>query len=145
MPFIGWCMYIVGDVPIRRGVKDSIGVAMGKMRTWLERDVPVMVFPEGTRTPDGSLGEFKDGAFRLAVEAQAELLPIAVRGSREALPKHAWRFGRSRALVRCGTPISTQGRTLADVPALKAEVRAQIEALREALDAELGRTRAAAA
>jgi 1-acyl-sn-glycerol-3-phosphate acyltransferase len=133
VPCLGWAMWLAGDVPIRRGQKDSIAVAMGEMRAWLERDVPVMIFPEGTRTADGSLGEFKDGAFRLAIEAQADLLPLAVRGSREALPKHAWRFGRSRARVRCGTPISTQGRTLADVPALKAEARAQIEALRLAL------------
>jgi len=136
-------MYLVGDVPIRRGQKDSIAVAMRKMRSWLDRDVPVMMFPEGTRTADGSLGEFKDGAFRLAIEAQAEVLPVGLRGSREALPKHAWRFGRSRARVRCGTPISTVGMTLADLPALKAEARAQIEALRTELDVELGRRAAA--
>ena len=139
VPFLGWCMYLVGDVPIRRGQKDSVGVAMRRMRSWLERDVPVMMFPEGTRSADGSLAAFKDGAFRLAIEAQADLLPLALRGTREALPKHAWRFGRSRALVRCGTPISTVGRTLADLEALKAEARAQIEALRATLDEELGR------
>jgi len=137
VPCLGWSMYLAGDVPIRRGQKDSIAVAMGEMRAWLERDVPVMVFPEGTRTGDGSLGEFKDGAFRLAIEAQADILPLAVRGSREALPKHAWRFGRSRARVRCGTPISTVGLTLADVPALKAEARAQVEVLRAELAEEL--------
>jgi 1-acyl-sn-glycerol-3-phosphate acyltransferase len=138
VPFMGWCMSIVGDVSIRRGQKDSIGVAMSQMRAWLDRDVPVMLFPEGTRSADGSLGNFKDGAFRLALEAQADILPVALRGTQRALPKHAWRFGRSRARVRCGTPISTVGRTSNDLPALKAEVLEQIVALRAELDRELG-------
>lgn len=138
VPALGWCMYLVGDVPIKRGQKDSVAVAMGRMRNWLDRDVPVMMFPEGTRTADGSLGSFKDGAFRLAIEAQADIFPLALRGTRAALPKHAWRFGRSRALVRCGRPISTEGRTMADLEALKAEARVQIETLRAELDQELG-------
>jgi 1-acyl-sn-glycerol-3-phosphate acyltransferase len=138
VPFLGWCMYLVGDVAIRRGEKDSIGVAMGRMRRWLERDVPVMMFPEGTRSADGSLGAFKDGAFRLAIEAQADLLPVALRGTKKALPKHAWRFGRSTARVRCGAPISTEGMSLDDLPALKERAREQIMELRDQLDAELG-------
>jgi 1-acyl-sn-glycerol-3-phosphate acyltransferase len=138
VPFLGWCMALAGDVSIRRGEKDSIEVAMGKMRRWLDRDVPVMIFPEGTRSADGSLGPFKDGAFRLAIEAQADILPLALRGTHAALPKHAWRFGRASARVRCGRPISTVGRTLADLDALKAEVREQILALRAELDREMG-------
>ena len=138
IPCLGWCMYLVGDVPIKRGQKDSVGVAMQRMRRWLDEDVPVMMFPEGTRSADGALGTFKDGAFRLAIEAQADLFPLALRGTREALPKHAWRFGRSRALVRCGTPISTEGRTMDDIEELKDQVRAQINALRDQLDVELG-------
>ena len=138
VPCMGWCMYLVGDVPIRRGQRDSVGVAMQAMRAWLDRDVPVMMFPEGTRSADGSLGPFKDGAFRLAIEAQADLFPLALRGTRAALPKHAWRFGRSKALVRCGHPISTEGKTMADLESLKAECRAQIDAMRAELSAELG-------
>jgi 1-acyl-sn-glycerol-3-phosphate acyltransferase len=138
VPGLGWSMYLVGDVPVRRGQKDSVGVAMARMRGWLDRNVPVMMFPEGTRSMDGRLGAFKDGAFRLAIEAQAEVLPLALRGTHAALPKHAWRFGRARALVRCGSPISTEGYTLDDLERLKAEVRAQIERLRDELDRELG-------
>jgi 1-acyl-sn-glycerol-3-phosphate acyltransferase len=138
VPFLGWMMWLVGDVAIRRGERDSVGAAMARMRGWLERDVPVMIFPEGTRSPDGELGPFKDGAFRLAIEAQADILPLALRGTQRALPKHAWRFGRSQARVRCGQPMSTEGRTLADVEALKLEVRAEIVRLRQELDEELG-------
>ncbi len=142
VPLLGWCMYLVGDVAIRRGQKDSVERRdAAQMRGWLERGVPVMMFPEGTRSMDGQLGAFKDGAFRLAIESQSDVLPVALRGTHAALPKHAWRFGRARALVRCGTPISTSGCTIDDLERIKAEARAQIEVLRGEIDRELGDAR----
>ena len=88
-----------------------------------------MIFPEGTRSRTGELLPFRDGAFRLAIEAGAEVLPLAVAGTREALPKHSWRFGRARGVVVVGEPIATDGMTLEDLPTLKAQTRAAIEAL----------------
>jgi 1-acyl-sn-glycerol-3-phosphate acyltransferase len=73
---------------------------------------------------------FKDGAFRLALDSGAQIVPIAVCGTRKALPKHAWKFGFTRALVAVGTPIPTVGRSVSELPAIKAEARAQIEAMR---------------
>jgi 1-acyl-sn-glycerol-3-phosphate acyltransferase len=58
------------------------------------------------------------------------VIPIAVCGTRKALPKHSWKFGFTRALVAVGTPIPTAGRKPGDLEAIKAEARAQIEALR---------------
>jgi len=103
---------------------------MAACARWLERGVPVMLFPEGTRSPDGQLLPFKDGAFRLAIETGADLLPVAVSGTRTALPKHSWRFGRTEGRVTVGAPISTAGLTLADVEPLKKRARTEIEALR---------------
>jgi 1-acyl-sn-glycerol-3-phosphate acyltransferase len=134
VPFLGWSMWLAGDVPVRRGTRASVEEAMVRCARWLDRGVPVMIFPEGTRSSDGALGPFKDGAFRLAIEAGAELLPIAVSGTRRALPKHSWRFGLSRARVAVGRPIPTVGRSLTDVEPLKAEARAQIEAMRARLE-----------
>ena len=59
----------------------------------------------------------------------AQIIPIAVCGTR-TLPKHSWKFGFTRALVAVGTPIPTTGRDASDLEAIKAEARAQIEALR---------------
>ena len=59
------------------------------------------------------------------------MLPLAVHGAATALRPHDWRQGRSEAEVRVLTPVSTDGMTLDDLPALKAQVRAQIvDALR---------------
>jgi 1-acyl-sn-glycerol-3-phosphate acyltransferase len=103
---------------------------MDRCRQWLERGVPVIFFPEGTRSPDGQMGPFKDGAFRLALDSGAQIIPIAVCGTRKALPKHSWKFGFTRGLVAVGTPIPTTSRSTSDLADLKAEARAQIEAMR---------------
>jgi 1-acyl-sn-glycerol-3-phosphate acyltransferase len=93
----------------------------------------VMIFPEGTRSRTMELLPFKDGAFRLAIEAGVPILPLAVSGTGTALPKHGWRFGRSAAEVRVLEPIETAGLTPADVPSLKARVREIIVQARDTL------------
>jgi 1-acyl-sn-glycerol-3-phosphate acyltransferase len=133
IPVVGWSMWLAGDIPVRRGERESANEAMAACTRWLDKGMPVMIFPEGTRSKTEELLPFKDGAFRLAIEQQADVLPIAVSGTRRALPKHSWRFATSRALVKVGTPISTRGMTLADVERLKAEAREQILALRASL------------
>ena len=133
IPIFGWSMAMAGDIPVTRGDGESGRQALEACGKWLRRGMPVMIFPEGTRSRDGQLQPFKDGAFRLAIAEQADVLPIAVSGTLRALPKASWRFAQSRALVMVGTPVSAKGMTEADLPRLKAEVRAQIEAMREQL------------
>jgi 1-acyl-sn-glycerol-3-phosphate acyltransferase len=130
VPFAGWSMALAGDIPVHRGEGRSAKEAMDRCKRWVERGVPVIIFPEGTRSPDGKMGRFKDGAFRLALDCGAQIVPIAVCGTRKALPKHSWKFGFTRALVAVGQPIATVGRDAGDLNAIKAEARAQIEALR---------------
>ena len=74
-----------------------------------------MIFPEGTRSRDGELQPFKDGAFRLAIEAGVPILPLAVNGAYTALVKGDWRFGVSNAEVRVLEPIPTDGMTNDDI------------------------------
>jgi 1-acyl-sn-glycerol-3-phosphate acyltransferase len=133
LPVVGWSMWLAGDIPVRRGERDSALEALAACTRWLEKGMPVMIFPEGTRSKTEELLPFKDGAFRVAIEMGADVLPIAVSGTRRALPKHSWRFAPSRALVTVGTPISTQGMTLEDVERLKQLAREQILALRASL------------
>lgn len=129
-PIVGWLMHLAGDIPVVRGDRDSASEAMRRCREYLEHDMPVMIFPEGTRSTSDELLPFKDGAFRLAIETRADVLPLALSGTRTALKKHDWRLGRCKALVTVGEPISTREMTLDDVPRLKEEARAQITALR---------------
>lgn len=135
IPILGWMMWLVGDIPVKRGFGPSAVEAMERCRKALSRRVSVMIFPEGTRSKTEELLPFKDGAFRLAIEAGVPILPLAVSGTWTALPKHDWRFGRSVAEVRVLQPVETAGLTMADVPALKARVRAMIVQTRDQLAA----------
>ena len=136
IPIMGWMMWLAGDIPVKRGFGPSAVEAMERCRKVLRQKVSVMIFPEGTRSKTTELLPFKDGAFRLAVEAGVPILPLALSGTGTALPKHGWRFGRSAAHLRVLEPVETAGLTLADVPALKARVRDLIVQARDSLAAE---------
>jgi len=136
IPIMGWMMWLAGDIPVKRGFGPSAVEAMERCRTALRQRVSVMIFPEGTRSRTAELLPFKDGAFRLAVEAGVPILPLALSGTGTALPKHGWRFGRSAAHLRVLEPVDTAGLTLADVPALKARIRDLIVRTRDSLAAE---------
>jgi 1-acyl-sn-glycerol-3-phosphate acyltransferase len=138
IPIMGWMMWLVGDIPVKRGFGPSAVEAMERCRKALDNRVSVMIFPEGTRSKTAELLPFKDGAFRLAIEAGVPILPLAVSGTATALRKHDWRFGRSDAEVRVLEPVETAGLSLSDVPELKARVRQTIVEARDALAAARG-------
>ena len=123
IPIAGWLMRVAGDVPLDRGDKASAKRAMDRCAWYLRHHVSVMIFPEGTRAVDGELGKFKDGAFRLAIETQVPILPLAVHGTKEALRTHDWRYGHSNAAVHVLAPVSVDGLTFDDVDSLKERVR----------------------
>ena len=141
IPVMGWMMYLAGDIPVRRTERSSRAEALEACRERLRNGVSVMIFPEGTRSRTDDLLPFKDGAFRLAVEAGVPILPLVVAGTRGAMQKGSLIFGRSVAEVRALEPIPTEGLTIADVPALRDRVRDLIIAGR----AQLRRDLAAAA
>lgn len=122
-PLVGWMMQMAGDIRLVRGDKSSIADALLQSQDRLDKRVSVMIFPEGTRSQTGELGAFKDGAFRIAIEAGAPILPLAVSGTRDALVKHDWRFGASDAELRVLEPISTDGLTVDDVADLRERTR----------------------
>ena len=127
LPYIGWMMKLAGDIPVDRQDRRSGAAMLLRALRTLSLKCSVIFFPEGTRSPDGRLGKFNDGAFHLAVKAQVPLLPIALEGSYGCLPKKSWRFGPPQTiLVRLLPPVPTAGLTNDDVPALRDRVRGLI-------------------
>lgn len=88
VPFVGWNMYLNGYVGLRRGNAASVAKMLAACERWLDRGVPVLIFPEGTRSPDGEVKAFKDGAFVLAVRKDVPVYPIVLTGTARTLPKH---------------------------------------------------------
>jgi 1-acyl-sn-glycerol-3-phosphate acyltransferase len=125
-PFLGWNMSLNRYVPLKRGDKESIGQMMAACERWLDRGVPVLLFPEGTRSPDGQVKEFKDGAFRLSIAKSCPVIPIVIEGTGKTLPKNALDVSpRGDLIVRVLEPVhpSPFGD---DVAALREHVRARI-------------------
>ena len=125
VPFLGWNMSMNDYVPVLRGDRESIRRMMDHCRAHLARGAPVLIFPEGTRSRDGRLQPFKDGAFKLAAEAGVPVIPVVLEGTGEALPK-AGLVLRSpmRARVTVLAPIAPSQ----DAAALREAARAAIVA-----------------
>lgn len=133
VPVLGWLMWAARDVGVKRGRTASAKLAMAECRKRLAGHVSVIFFPEGTRAPTDQLLPFKDGAFRLAIDAGVPILPVAIHGTRNAIARHDWRINPATAVVEVLEPEPTAGVGLQE---LKARVRQRIEAARDRLRLE---------
>jgi 1-acyl-sn-glycerol-3-phosphate acyltransferase len=107
VPFIGWNMRLNRYIALRRGDRASVVQMLSRCRETLAAGSSVMIFPEGTRSPDGRLRAFKPGAFVLAKNTGRPILPIVVDGTASALPKRGFLLrGRHRIRVRVLEEIS---------------------------------------
>ncbi len=101
IPFVGWNMMLNGYVTIDRASRKSFMRMMRDCRRHIEQGSSIMIFPEGTRSYDGNMGKFKDGAFRLAQQVKCPLLPIVLDGTGESLPRRGF-------VIYKKTPISVR-------------------------------------
>ncbi len=127
IPFFGWGLAGTGAIAIDRS---NPGASLSKLeagRSKLGRGWSILVYPEGTRTHDGSIGPFKRGAFIMAVQAGVPILPVTVNGAYKILPRKSIAFRPGRVRVTVSPPISTKGLTESDVPDLIKRTREVIE------------------
>jgi 1-acyl-sn-glycerol-3-phosphate acyltransferase len=118
-PLVGWLLKLAGDIPLARGDRDSASEMLAACRQTLAQGLSVMIFPEGTRTRDGALGVFKTGAFRVAIEAEAPILPVVLHDTAACTPARGG-IGFARAEVEVLPPIESRQRGL---DSLRAEAR----------------------
>ena len=123
-PLIGWELKLAGDISVDRANPRSAVQSIRKGMWYLENKCSVMVFPEGTRSLDGEVQDFHDGAFRLAIEAGVPVLPIVVEGTFGCLPKKSWKFGSAKGItLNVLDQIDTNGMTRGDVGMLRDRTR----------------------
>jgi 1-acyl-sn-glycerol-3-phosphate acyltransferase len=87
-PIIGQMLYIHGDIMIKRGTKESAKKMLNKSVKWINCGASIAIFPEGTRTKDGQVHRFKEGAFLLAKQTKTPILPVVLDGTFAVLPKN---------------------------------------------------------
>jgi len=124
IPWIGWAFRLVGDIPVERGDAASAAVVMQQARDYLAHGMSVMIFPEGTRSRDGQLLPFKAGAFKLALDAGVPILPIAISGTAQGMPKGSPWVRPTNIVVRVLEPIPTAGLVSKEGAGSRDEVRA---------------------
>jgi len=127
VPWIGWMLRLAGDIRVDRKDARSGGQALQRAKHYLDQKCSVMIFPEGTRSLDGRVRRFSEGAFHLAVTSGTPILPIAIDGTFDCIPKNTWRLGPpSEIRLHVLDPVETKGRPREDVPSVRDLVRSAI-------------------
>ena len=130
IPFIGWYLDRSGQLPIDTANPRASMASLGAAAKALRAGMPLFVFPEGARTPDGELGPFLSGAAYLAIRAQVPVIPMAVSGVYDLLPIHTRHFYPTKLTLSVGEPIDTTGMTVRQMDELNARIRNAVDGLR---------------
>lgn len=127
IPIVGLGMRFVGFVPVdRKGKEGGKKSILRAARMMKERGYSFFMFPEGTRSRDGRLQAFRRGGFFLALEAQAPIVPVVIRGTFELMPKGRLIVRRGAVRVTFLEPVETSGLEMKDLDALRDAVRLKI-------------------
>lgn len=126
IPFVGWFLRRSGQVPI--DAKSPTSALKGLLRgvAALKAGMPLVLFPEGKRSPDGHMQMAHSGGAFMAIRAGVPLVPLALIGTYELLPIHVYSLRPRTLMIIVGDPIPTAGLTTKDADALTARLYAEI-------------------
>lgn len=128
-PIVGWQLRRSGQVCIdQQKPTNSIAAIRSAVKS-LKAGMPLVIFPEGGRTPDGEIKPFLPGAFFLAIKAQVDIVPVVLVGTYELLPMNTYHIKCRPLEMRVGQPISTAGMTMRDLEAVSGKVKLEMEKL----------------
>jgi 1-acyl-sn-glycerol-3-phosphate acyltransferase len=128
VPFVGWSLSLAKHIKLTRGKFASIKTIYRQAAVWLRSGMSVLFFPEGTRSLTNEIGDFQNGAFKLAIKEGVPVLPIAISGTGNAIPKGTWVFDtRVPGSIRVLKPVDTSNFKPAEFAALRDLVRSQLE------------------
>jgi len=128
-PIVGWQLKRSGQVCIDQQKPTNSLTAIRSAVKSLKAGMPLVIYPEGGRTPDGEIKPFLPGAFFLAIKAQVDIVPVALIGTYELLPMDTYHIKCRPLEMRVGEPISTAGLTIRDMEVVSAKVKKAIEDL----------------
>lgn len=126
IPLFGLTMRVAGYIPIERQDRRLAVQSMNLAAEQVAAGTSLMIFPEGTRSPDGALLPFKKGGFILALQAQVPIVPIAIDGSAALMLKSSWLIRSGEVRLRIFPVLPTAGLGLKDRDALLTEVETRI-------------------
>ena len=141
IPFFGWTMAAAGYISIdREGTRETVE-AMNEAAQKIRDGMSVVIFPEGSRSPDGSIQPFKKGGFTLAIKSKVPVIPVALVGSRDIMPKDKLTLSPGEIRMRIDHPIETQNYSLKDRKILMERVNKTISKNFKLISKTLGEAR----
>lgn len=128
-PIVGWHLRRSGQVCVdQQNPAGSIGSIRSALKS-LKSGTPLVIYPEGGRSPDGQIKPFLPGAFFLAIKAKVDIVPVALIGTFELLPMNTYHIKCRPLEMRIGKPISTAGLSGHDMQSLSEKVHKAVSEL----------------
>ena len=126
IPFLGWHLWRSGHIPVERSQPHKALKSLDQAAERIRAGWPVVLFPEGHRSRDVSMGPFRSGSFYLAIKSGAPVVPVTISGSRAVLKPDSLHVRPGTVNITIHPPIPTSGMALNDVEALCERVRSVI-------------------
>lgn len=142
IPVLGWAMLMAGHIFVDRKNHQRALAALEKTRKSLVRNPrSILIYPEGTRSLDGEIHQFKKGGIVLALSLGMPIVPMAMCGTGEVIRKDSWKIHPCLVELRLGEPIETAGLNYEDREELTRRVRTSVLDLKAEWRAEQAATR----
>jgi len=129
IPLFGTALRLSGSIPVDREHGRKALQSLNEAAQRIADGTAVIIFPEGTRSPDGKLQPFKSGGMVLAIKSGVPIVPMAISGSYEVLPKGAKLAKAGHIRIRLGDPVDTKAYTLKQKGELAADLHDRVAAL----------------
>jgi 1-acyl-sn-glycerol-3-phosphate acyltransferase len=123
VPVFGWAMWAAKHITVNRSDRLDALRSLKKARREVASGISLVIFPEGTRSPDGRLLPFKRGGFWLAMQTQTPVVPLTIAGSHAVVPKGDWRIRRGEIRITVGVPMTVGTSRSGNLLAIANQVR----------------------
>ena len=135
IPFLGWAMQAAGHVFVDRRDHEKAMLSIAKIKnSLLKNPRSILIFPEGSRTNDGKVNQFKTGGLSIGISTKISIVPVAIEGTFESLSKHSKKFVNKLLTVNIGSPIDTRKYSLDDRKDLAIIVNSEVKKLKNELN-----------
>ena len=131
IPFLGWAMQAAGHVFVDRRDHEKAMLSIAKIKnSLLKNPRSILIFPEGSRTNDGKVNQFKTGGLSIGISTKISIVPVAIEGTFESLNKHSKKFVNELLTINLGSPIDTRKYSLDDRKYLANIVNSEVKKLK---------------
>ena len=135
IPFLGWAMQAAGHVFVDRSDHEKAMLSIAKIKnSLLKNPRSILIFPEGSRTNDGKVNQFKTGGLSIGISTKISIVPVAIEGTFESLSKHSKKFVNKLLTINIGSPVDTRKYSLDDRKDLAIIVNSEVKKLKNELN-----------